>query len=63
MQPARIPQQQQPRQRHPVPTLTRMCMTVLAQHVTSLVGQLEEQVQWLPADMRAVLLAVARWVQ
>lgn len=38
-------------------------MTVLALHVTALVEQLGEQVQWLPADMRAVLLAVARWVQ
>lgn len=62
-QPARTPQQQQPRPRHQVPTLTRMCMTVLALHVTALVEQLGEQVQWLPADMRAVLLAVARWVQ
>lgn len=59
-QQARIPQQQQPHQRHQVPTLTKMCTTVLAQHVTALVEQLGDQLQWLPADMRAVLLAVAR---
>jgi hypothetical protein len=37
-----------------------MCMTVLGQHVSAVVEQLGEQVQWLPSDVRATLLAVAR---
>lgn len=58
-------QQQQPQQQqvrmYQVPSLHQLCCTVLAQHVTAVVEQLQEQVQWLPTDVRAALLAVARW--
>lgn len=58
-QPQTHPKQQQHRM-YQVPSLHKLCMTVLGQHVTALVEQLGDQVQWLPADVRAVLLAVAR---
>jgi hypothetical protein len=44
-----------------VPSLHKLCLTLLAQHVTAVVEQLAEQVQWLPTDVRAALLAVARY--
>lgn len=56
------PQQQQEQVRmYQVPSLHKLCLTVLAQHVTAVVEQLAEQVQWLPTDVRAALLAVARY--
>lgn len=54
-------QQQQDVRMYQVPSLHKLCMTVLGQHVTALVEQLGDQVQWLPAELRAVLLAVARY--
>lgn len=54
-------QLQQEFRMYQVPSLHKLCMTVLGQHVTALVEQLGDQVQWLPADVRAVLLAVARY--
>ena len=63
--PLSLRQQQQPQQQqvrmYQVPSLHQLCCTVLAQHVTAVVEQLQEQVQWLPTDVRAALLAVARW--
>jgi hypothetical protein len=59
--PQKPPQQQQQQFiMYQVPSLHKLCMTVLGQHVTMLVDQLGDQVQWLPADVRAALLAVAR---
>jgi hypothetical protein len=58
--PQKPPHHQQQFTMHQVPSLHKLCMTVLGQHVTVLVEQLGDQVQWLPAEVRAALLAVAR---
>lgn len=54
-------QQQQQQQVLLLPSLQVLCLGVLGRHVTQLVEQLDGQLGWLPADVKAALLAVARW--
>jgi hypothetical protein len=55
-----LAQQQQQQQQQQLPSLQQLCVGVLGRHVTELVQQLEEHLGWLPADVKAGLLAVAR---
>lgn len=45
-----------------IPSLQKLCLGVLGRHITQLVEQLDGQLGFLPADVKAALLAVARWV-
>ncbi|WIA11231.1 hypothetical protein OEZ85_011358 [Tetradesmus obliquus] len=53
-------QQELQQQQRQLPSLQQLCMGVLGRHVTELVQQLQGQLSWLPADVKAALLAVAR---
>jgi hypothetical protein len=56
-------QQQQQQQQQPVPQLQALCLAVLGGHIRQLAEQLGGQpgsLYWLPAEMKAALLAVAR---
>jgi hypothetical protein len=56
-------QQGAEQQQQQLPSLQQLCVGVLGRHVTELVQQLDGQLGWLPADVKAALLAVARWAQ
>eukprot|EP00879_Flechtneria_rotunda_P013142 GHRR01013727.1.p1 GENE.GHRR01013727.1~~GHRR01013727.1.p1 ORF type:complete len:222 (+),score=79.32 GHRR01013727.1:390-1055(+) len=47
-------------QKQQLQSLQRICLGILGRHVTELVHQLGEQLRWLPPDVKAALLAVAR---
>jgi hypothetical protein len=56
-------QQEAEQQQQQLPSLQQLCVGVLGRHVTELVQQLDGQLAWLPADVKAALLAVARCAQ
>jgi phosphoglycerate-specific signal transduction histidine kinase len=56
-------QQEAQQQQQLLPSLQQLCVGVLGRHVTELVQHLEGQLGWLPADVKAALLAVARYAR